>query len=64
VAIGGIAPRPWRVDAADAAFARGSKAVAAPLLADARPTEDNAFKVPLVERTIAAVMAETKKVPA
>jgi xanthine dehydrogenase YagS FAD-binding subunit len=64
VAIGGIAPRPWRVDAADAAFARGSKAVAAALLAGARPTEDNAFKVPLVERTIAAVMAETKKVPA
>jgi xanthine dehydrogenase YagS FAD-binding subunit len=60
VAIGGIAPRPWRVDAADAQLRNGSKAVVAPLLAGARPTEDNAFKVPLVERTLAAVLAETR----
>ncbi|WP_010163892.1 FAD binding domain-containing protein [Sphingomonas sp. PAMC 26617] len=60
VAIGGIAPRPWRVDAADGQLRNGSKAVVAPLLAGARPTEDNAFKVPLVERTLAAVLAETR----
>ncbi|MDN4631719.1 xanthine dehydrogenase family protein subunit M [Sphingomonas sp. PsM26] len=60
VAIGGIAPRPWRVDAADAQLRNGSKAVVAPLLAGARPTEDNAFKVSLVERTLAAVLAETR----
>jgi xanthine dehydrogenase YagS FAD-binding subunit len=60
VSIGGIAPRPWRVDAADAQLRNGSKAVVAPLLAGARPTEDNAFKVPLVERTLAAVLAETR----
>jgi len=60
VAIGGIAPRPWRVDAADAQLRNGPKAVVAPLLAGARPTEDNAFKVPLVERTLAAVIAETR----
>jgi xanthine dehydrogenase YagS FAD-binding subunit len=60
VAIGGIAPRPWRVEAAEAEMPNGAKAVAAKLLAGARPTEDNAFKVPLVERTLAAVLAETK----
>jgi len=58
VAIGGIAPRPWRVEAADAAMPSGAKVVAAPLLAGARPTHENAFKMPLVERTLAAVMAE------
>ncbi len=60
VAIGGIAPKPWRVASADAAMARGSKPVAAALLAGAKPTHDNAYKVPLVERTLAAVMAEAK----
>ncbi|RZL55240.1 MAG: xanthine dehydrogenase family protein subunit M [Sphingomonas sp.] len=60
VAIGGIAPKPWRVEAAEAALPQGAKAVAGRLLASARPTSDNAFKVPLVERTLAAVMAEAK----
>lgn len=60
LAIGGIAPKPWRVEAAEAAMPQGAKAVAGRLLAGARPTRDNAFKVPLVERTIAAVMAEAK----
>ncbi len=60
VAIGGIAPKPWRVEAAEAALPQGAKAVSARLLAGARPTQDNAFKVPLVERTLAAVMAEAK----
>ncbi|KQT34699.1 molybdopterin dehydrogenase [Sphingomonas sp. Leaf412] len=60
LAVGGIAPRPWRVEAADAALPQGAKAVAGRLLAGARPTQDNAFKVPLVERTIAAVLAESK----
>jgi xanthine dehydrogenase YagS FAD-binding subunit len=60
VAIGGIAPKPWRVDAADHAMAQGAKAVATRLLAGAKPTHDNAFKVPLVERTLAAVLAETR----
>ncbi len=60
VAVGGIAPRPWRVEAAEAEMPRGAKAVTARLLADAKPTHDNAFKVPLVERTLAAVMEEAK----
>ncbi len=60
VAIGGIAPKPWRVEAAEAALPQGAKATAARMLAGAKPTQDNAFKVPLVEGTLAAVMAEAK----
>jgi xanthine dehydrogenase YagS FAD-binding subunit len=60
VAIGGVAPRPWRVPAAEAEMYRGPKAVAAGLMARARPTDDNAYKVPLVERTLAAVLAEAR----
>lgn len=58
LAIGGIAPKPWRVEAAEALLPRGSKAVTARLLDGARPTADNAFKLPLVERTLAATMAD------
>jgi xanthine dehydrogenase YagS FAD-binding subunit len=61
IAVGGIAPKPWRVDAAEAALPQGAKAAAAPLMAGAKPTEDNAFKVPLVERTIAAALADAKE---
>jgi xanthine dehydrogenase YagS FAD-binding subunit len=58
VAAGGVAHKPWRVEAAEAEMPRGAKAVAAKLMADAKPTKDNAFKLPLVERTIAAVMMQ------
>ncbi|MGZ5846559.1 MAG: FAD binding domain-containing protein, partial [Ramlibacter sp.] len=60
VALGGVAHKPWRDAAADAALPQGAKAAAARLLADARPTHDNAFKVPLVERTLAAVLAQAR----
>jgi xanthine dehydrogenase YagS FAD-binding subunit len=60
VAIGGVAPRPWRVAAAEAAMPQGARAVATRLMAGAKPTADNAFKVPLVERTLASVMAEAR----
>ena len=60
VAVGGVAHEPWRVEAADTALPHGAKAVSARLLADAKPTEDNQFKVPLVERTIAAVISQAK----
>ena len=39
---------------------RGAAAVANRLLAGARTTHENAFKVPLVERTLAAVLAEAR----
>jgi xanthine dehydrogenase YagS FAD-binding subunit len=60
IAVGGIAHKPWRVDAADAQLQRGAKAAAEPLLADAKPTHDNSFKLPLVERTLAAALAEAR----
>lgn len=59
-AVGGIAPKPWRADAADRALPQGAKAATAALLAEARPTEDNRFKTTLVERTLAAVLAGAK----
>ncbi len=61
VAVGGVAHKPWRVEGAERDLPRGAKAVAAGLLADARTTEDNAFKVPLVERTLASVLNEVKQ---
>ncbi|MFS2034118.1 FAD binding domain-containing protein [Polaromonas sp. CT11-55] len=60
VALGGVAHKPWRDDAADAALPQGAKAAAARLLAGAQPTHDNAFKLPLVERTLAAVLAQAR----
>jgi xanthine dehydrogenase YagS FAD-binding subunit len=60
VALGGVAHKPWRVEAAEAEMPRGAKAVTARLLAGARTTQENAFKLPLVERTLAAVLAEAK----
>jgi xanthine dehydrogenase YagS FAD-binding subunit len=60
VALGGIAHKPWRVEAAEAEMPRGAKAVAAQLLADAKPTRENAFKLSLTERTLGAVLTEAK----
>ena len=60
VALGGVAHKPWRVEAAEAEIPRGAKAFAARLLAGAKPTEENAFKLKLVERTLGAVLAEAK----
>jgi xanthine dehydrogenase YagS FAD-binding subunit len=60
VAVGGIAHKPWRVEEAETEMPRGAKAVTARLLAGARPTEENAFKLKLVERALASVLAEAK----
>lgn len=60
VALGGVAPKPWRIEAAETALPQGARATAARLLADARPTPQNAFKVTLVERTLGAVLAQAK----
>ena len=60
VAVGGIAHRPWRVEAAEAALPQGAKPMADQLLAGAQPTHDNAFKLPLVERTLGAVLQQAK----
>ena len=60
VAFGGVAPKPWRIEAAEAALPQGAHAVAAQVFAGAKPTRDNAFKVPLAERTLASVLAQAK----
>ena len=60
VALGGVAHKPWRVEAADAQMPGGAKAVTATLLAGATPTDQNAFKITLVERTLAAVLVEAR----
>jgi xanthine dehydrogenase YagS FAD-binding subunit len=64
IALGGVAPRPWRARRAEALLdgARPTRAtVRAALLeelADARPLPDNAFKTELVADTAAAVVAQ------
>jgi xanthine dehydrogenase YagS FAD-binding subunit len=60
VALGGVAHKPWRVEDAETNLPRGAKAVTERLLAGATPTHENAFKLPLVERTLAAVLTEAK----
>jgi xanthine dehydrogenase YagS FAD-binding subunit len=60
VALGGVAHKPWRVEAADAEMPRGARAVATRLLDGARPTRENTFKLTLVERTLGAALMEAK----
>ena len=56
VAVGGVAHQPWRVPAADAALPQGGQAATTLLLAGARTTEENDFKVVLVQRTLDAIL--------
>ncbi|MCF1432496.1 xanthine dehydrogenase family protein subunit M [Agrobacterium vitis] len=60
VAVGGVAHKPWRIEAAEAELPRGARDAAKAILADARPTEQNRFKVDLVERTLGAVLSEAR----
>jgi xanthine dehydrogenase YagS FAD-binding subunit len=41
-------------------LANGARPFVSGLLADAKPTKDNAFKLTLVERAVASVLAEAK----
>jgi xanthine dehydrogenase YagS FAD-binding subunit len=61
VAVGGVAHKPWRVEAAEQQMGAGAKAVADRLMAGAKTTEENAFKVPMVHRILAAAMQDAKK---
>ncbi|CAG2136972.1 FAD binding domain-containing protein [Cupriavidus plantarum] len=60
VALGGVAPKPWRVEAADAELSRGAKAASDKLFADAMPTEENRFKIVLAQRTLGAVLTQAR----
>ncbi|HTU85138.1 MAG TPA: xanthine dehydrogenase family protein subunit M [Solirubrobacteraceae bacterium] len=64
LALGGVAPKPWRARRAEEAM-RGRPATEATFLeaadaelADARPLSGNAFKVELARRTLAAVLED------
>jgi xanthine dehydrogenase YagS FAD-binding subunit len=62
VALGGVAHKPWRDEAAERELSsRGAKPAAEALTADARTTPHNAFKVPLVERALAAALEDAKE---
>ena len=60
-AYGGLAPKPWRVEHAEYASDRGSDAVSDEVLAGARTTEHNAFKLALARRMTAAAFAGVMK---
>jgi len=60
LAFGGLAHKPWRIEGAEALVPQGPRATAAAVLAGARTTPQNAFKLPLVERTLDLVMTEAK----
>lgn len=60
VALGGVAAKPWRVEAAETEMPQGAKAVAARLMDGANPASSNRFKLTLVERTLGAVIAKAR----
>lgn len=59
VALGGVAHKPWRMEAAEPLLPHGTEAFTAQLLAGARTTAHNAFKPPLVTRVLSDVLQET-----
>ncbi|KAI9881731.1 MAG: hypothetical protein M1823_006557, partial [Watsoniomyces obsoletus] len=60
-AFGGLAHRPWRVEAAERETVRGAGPVCDVVLAGARTTKQNAFKLPLARRLVAAAMADATR---
>lgn len=59
LAFGGLAPKPWRVEAAEGNT--DAAAIADLVLARARPTAHNAYKLPLTRRVVAAALAEARQ---
>jgi xanthine dehydrogenase YagS FAD-binding subunit len=60
VALGGVAHKPWRVEAAEAELPRGAQAASVRLFAGARPTHENEFNLILAQRTLASVLTQAK----
>ena len=56
LAFGGLAHKPWRVEAAEGLA--DAELAADIALAGATPTEDNAYKLPLARRTLAATLVQ------
>lgn len=59
LSFGGLAPKPWRVEAAEGKA--DAAAIADIVLAGARPTAHNAYKLPLTRRLIAAALADARQ---
>jgi xanthine dehydrogenase YagS FAD-binding subunit len=57
-AFGGLAHKPWRVEAAEGLS--GADAIAEAVLNGARTTPQNAFKTTLTRRTLGAVLREAR----
>ena len=60
LAFGGLAPRAWRVEAAEAGLSNAAQ-IADIVLDGARPTTDNAYKLPLTRRIIAAALSDVRQ---
>jgi xanthine dehydrogenase YagS FAD-binding subunit len=60
LALGGVAHKPWRVEAAETQMTRGAKAVTDQLLAGAKTTSENAFKLTLVERALGSTLTQAR----
>ena len=69
LALGGVAPKPWRAHKAEAALRGGKatedafRAAAEAELADAKPLSGNAFKIELAKRTLVATLTELMETP-
>jgi len=63
VAVGGIAPKPWRSEEAERGFANSTRTVVDHLLEGAKTTADNEFKRALTQRTLDAAVADAKGAP-
>jgi xanthine dehydrogenase YagS FAD-binding subunit len=64
LAFGGLAQKPWRVERAERASPDGAdadpNAIADVVLAGARSTRQNAYKMPLVRRTLTAMLSNAR----
>ena len=60
LAFGGLAHKPWRVEDGERSMTKGAQAVSEVILRGANTTPQNAFKVALVERTVASVLSEAR----
>jgi xanthine dehydrogenase YagS FAD-binding subunit len=60
LALGGVAHKPWRVESSEFSMSKGAKAVVKELLADAKPTTENEFKITLVERTLDRILTSAR----
>lgn len=60
VAFGGVAPRPWRMEAAEPRLSLGAHGYFGQAFAGAAPQQDNAFKLKLAERLLVDVLHPAK----